>query len=514
MRINPLLLLLPCLLVPTFVHGQDAKVAPKATPKLATIDALAIKALAKFEAPGCSVAIVRNGEIVHLAGYGMCDLDDTAKLVTPDTLFAIASCTKAFTAAAVGALVDDGKMSWADPVAKHLRGFRLSDSLLDRSMTLRDLLAHTSSTIRHDVLWAVNTWDRKELIRRACLLQPDISIRSEWGYNNLQYVMAGEASAQAAKQSWEELIQRRLLDPLGMKRSVLTLKQFEASKDLARPHARQRETTGPLIRIKQRDNDTLAAAGGLYTSAREMTAWMRMLLNEGEFEGKRILKPTTIRAMFTPLATIPPDEDTARVFEGVTVQQAYGLGWFVQDYRGRRLIWHSGSIDGYRTLLLLLPKQKIGVFVTSNRNRDPVPEVVAYAALDEQLEIADKRDWVKLFQARAESLTKKATKREDELISKRKKGTKPTWTLKECTGTFEEPAHGTMTIRQESEKLLMQWGRLTLEMEHWHRDTWRLREPEGVWWGTLGDRLVTYRAGKSGEVEVLEFLGVQWQKGK
>jgi CubicO group peptidase (beta-lactamase class C family) len=473
------------------------------------VAAIVNEALHKFEAPGAAVGIVRAGEVIHLAGYGRRDRE-AGRPVTPDTLFAIGSCSKAFTAAAIGALVEEGKMSWDDPVRKHLPGFRLRDPLADRDVTMRDLLGHRTGVVRHDILWLVHPhWGRDEVIRRACLLRQDRPFRSEFGYNNLQYLMAGEASARAAGTTWEKLVRTRLLAPLGMKDSNLSTTELVKSPDFAQTYARK-NGDGPVEAIGPRNIDNVAPAGAINSSAREMTAWLRLLLGEGGFEGKRLLKPATVRALFKPVATLPPGTEIEKVFKGVSVQTTYGLGWRIMDYRGRRMVSHGGAIDGYRALVVLLPEQRIGIVVLSNLGGEWVPEAIAYRLADLLLG-AEERDWLGSWQTLSGSVREEQRKRERAVVKERKTGTRPALAIDRYAGTFEEPAHGTITIRHDNGKLSAHWGRYSLPLEHWHHDTWRLGDPGDTRF-TWGDRLLNFRLNNKAEVESFEFLGYQFRK--
>jgi CubicO group peptidase (beta-lactamase class C family)/Zn-dependent M28 family amino/carboxypeptidase len=483
----------------------------KKPPDAPAVAAIVHEALQRFEAPGAAVGIVRDGAVVHLAGYGRRDRE-AGTPVTPDTLFAIGSCSKAFTAAAIGALVEEGKMSWEGPVRKHLPGFRLHDPLADRDVTVRDLLSHRTGVVRHDILWLVHPgWGRDELIRRAGLLRQDKPFRSEFGYNNLQYLMAGEAAARAAGTTWEGLVRTRLLAPLGMKTSNLSTTDLVQAPDFARPYERK-NGDGPVEAVPPRNLDNIAPAGAINSSAREMTAWLRLLLDEGAFAGKRLLKPATVRALFKPVAVDQPGPEMEKVFQGVTVQATYALGWRIMDYRGRRMVSHGGAIDGYRALVVLLPEQRIGIVVLCNLGGELLPEAVAYPLADLLLG-AQKRDWLGACQALSESAREERRKRERAVVQGRQTGTRPALALDRYAGTFEEPAHGTVTIRHDNGKLSAHWGCHTLPLEHWHHNTWRLGDPGGTKFA-WGDRLLNFRLNNKAEVEAFEFLGYEFRKAK
>jgi CubicO group peptidase (beta-lactamase class C family) len=349
------------------------------------------------------------------------------------------------------------------------------------------------------------------VIRRACLLRQDKQFRSEFGYNNFQYLMAGEASARAAGTTWEGLVRTRFLAPLGMKNSNFSTTDLVRAPDFARTYARK-NGEGPVEAVPPRNIDNMAPAGAINSSAREMTAWLRLLLDEGAFEGKRLLKPATVRALFKPVAVDPPGKEMEKVFEGVTVQATYALGWQIMDYRGRRMLTHGGAIDGYRALVVLLPEQRIGIVVLSNLGGEWVPEAVAYRLADLLLG-AEKRDWLGPWQALSESAREERRKRERAVVKSRQTGTRPALALDRYAGTFEELAHGTITIRHDNGKLSARWGCKTLPLEHWHHNTWRLGDPgdsKFAW----GDRLLNFRLNKKAEVEGFEFLGYEFRKEK
>jgi len=471
------------------------------------IDDIVNAARKAFEAPGVAVAVVVGDKVIHAKGYGVRELGKPEP-ITADTLFAIASCSKAFTATAIGCLVEEGKLGWDDPVSKYLPLFRLRDPLADREATLRDLLSHRTGVVRHDILWVVHdNWTRDEMMRRAGLLKPDRSFRSEWGYNNLQYLMAGEASARAAGTTWEELVRSRLLVPLGMKTTNFSTRDLLSFPDHARPHIRKNRTEGPILPTTPTNIDNVAPAGSINSSVRELSAWMRFQLGGGSFEGKRILKPETLRVTHTPVIPVPaPSTHAARLNEGVIVQTTYALGWNVQDYRGQRMLTHSGSLLGYRSRVILLPEWQVGIAVLSNLESASVPEAVGYQIADALLG-AEKRDWNSLFLETTSKLNEQTRRDETDLVKKRKKGTKPTLPLADYTGVFEEAAHGPITLLLEEGKLKASWGRYRLPVEHWHHDTFRLGEYPGQYLAAWGDRLLVFRLDRQGAVQGFRYLG-------
>ncbi len=476
------------------------------------IDALVQKAMKAFEAPGVAVVVVRDGQVVYLKGHGVRELGKTTP-VTADTLFAIASCTKAFTATAIGMLIQDGKMSWDDPVRKFLPGFRMSDPLAERETTLRDLLSHRTGVIRHDILWVVQPWDRIEFIRHSGFLKPDRPFRSEWGYNNLQYTAAGEASARAAGMPWEQLVRTRILEPLGMRATNFSTRDLDRAADNARPHARIPRDGGTVKVISPLNIDPMAPAGAINSCVRDLSAWLRFQLADGTWEGKPLLKAEILRQTHTPVAVVPLTKEVRKLLKGVSVQQTYGLGWTIEDYRGRHAISHGGSLDGFRSRVLLLPEEKTGIAILSNMGATSLPEALSNSLVDLLLQ-GPPKDWNAAYLELKADMDAQRKKREDDLLKERKPDTKPSLPLTGYTGTFQDPAHGEIRITEGGGALTVQWGKYTLGADHWHFDTFRLKEPDMLYPEAFGDRLLLFRLDKTGEVEGFNYLGHEFKKVK
>jgi len=501
-----LFVLLTCYLL---VPARAGESKPPALDEQA-VEAIVKKAMKKFEAPGVAVAIVRGDRVVYLKGHGLRELGKEAP-VTPDTLFAIASCSKAFTATAIGFLVQEGKMGWDDPVRKHLPAFRLSDPLADRDVTLRDLLCHRTGVIRHDILWLVQPWGRDEMIRRSGSLKADKPFRSEYGYNNLQFLAAGEAAGRAAGTSWEQLVRSRILDPLGMKATNFSIADLEKAADHARPHARTPRDVGPVRAIAPLPIDNVAPAGAINSNVRDLSAWLRFQLAEGTWEGKPLLKAAILRQTHTPQVVTPIPEELKKVVRGVTVQGSYGLGWHIEDYRGRRSVEHGGSLNGFRSRVLLLPEENIGIAVLTNLGSTALPSALANSLADLILQ-APPREWNALYLETTANAKVKQQKTEDKLLAERKPDTKPSLPLPAYAGTYEEPAHGEIRIAEEGGSLTARWGKHTLPADHWHFDTFRLKEPPGQYPTAFGDRLLLFRLCKNGMVDSFSYLGHDFKK--
>jgi CubicO group peptidase (beta-lactamase class C family) len=474
----------------------------------ADIDALLVDSLKKWHVPGLAVAIVHEDEVIYLKGHGVREKGHTEP-VTPDTLFPIASLTKAFTATTLGILVDEGKVEWDDSVRKHVPFFRLSDPLADRDATLRDLLCHRTGLPRQDLLWYRAPWSLKETIRRAGRLEPASSFRSSYLYNNIAYITAGFAITSASGKPWDEFMKDRLFTPLGMKNVVFTRAAALSTNDHATPHT---VIDGAVTPIDWYDDDKqVRASGSIKTNVRDLTAWLRLQLNGGTFEGKRLISAGTLAETHTPQIIVRPDHngiERDRYETTEATQISYGLGWRILDYRGQPMIEHGGALDGFRARLMLLPKQKLGVVLLLNLGETNAVTAIGNTLLDHLLKLKPK-DWHAHYRKRlqeAEEERKAATKR---FQASRRPGTKPSLELDGYTGTYEDAAFGTVEIVRKKESLQLVWSTYRVPLRHFHCDTFALEKEREQ----LGDA-VTFELGEDGEVATLRAFGRTFRKGK
>ncbi len=274
------------------------------------------------------------------------------------TVLAIASCTKAFTAAALAILVDEGKVRWDDRVTKHLPWFQLSDPYVTRELTVRDLLCHRSGlgTFAGDLVWYHTTYDRAEVLRRARFLKPRTSFRSAFGYQNVMVLAAGQIVPAATGKSWDEFVADRIFAPLGMATATTSATAIPAGANAATPHTIK---DGTPVAIPRYNSDSVGPAASIHASADDLARWVRLQLGAGQFEGKRIYSAARAREMWTPQTTLGLAGDPLTL--GPTHLKTYALGWFVGDDHGRLRVEHDGSIDGMSTRVVLLPELRAGV---------------------------------------------------------------------------------------------------------------------------------------------------------
>jgi CubicO group peptidase (beta-lactamase class C family) len=352
------------------------------------LDRICANALRVGRVPALSVVVVRGDKVIYLKGFGVRRTGQPDP-VTPDTLFPLASCTKAFTATALGLLVDDGKLAWDNKVTKHLPWFRLKDPLANREVTVRDLLCHRYGLNRHEKLWSRAPWSLEETVRKMAKVEPSFPFRTKFSYNNLGYIAGGLIIASAAKEDWDSFVRKRLLQPLGMKSTVFKSSDALKSKNHATPH--RRGPKGALVPIAwYPDDKQIRASGSIKTNIRDLSGWLRLQLNDGTLGDKRVISTQALAETRTPQIVLPLSRARAQ-FEGTT-QVSYGLGWQIRDYRGHKVISHGGSTDGFRARVVFAPDDNFAFALLTNVSDTLFTMATANMLLDHLLDLK-KRDW-------------------------------------------------------------------------------------------------------------------------
>ncbi len=419
--------------------------------------------LAAWEVPGCSVVCVRDGDVVLAEGWGRRDLE-AGLPVTSDTLFAIGSVTKAFTVATIGALVDDGLLDWERPLRDYLPDARFDDSLVTDRLTVVDLLAHRSGLPRHDVAWIGHPdWSRAEIVRRLRFLPLSRDLRQAFQYCNLGYLVAGRLVEVLSGTAWEDYLRTRLLTPLGMDRTNLSVDDLNADPDHATAYERRR---GAVVPVRPRPLTAMAPAGAVNSCAAEMARWLLAQLGGGTLDGQAVMSPDTVARQHAPHMVLPED----RTFPAST-RHAYGLGWLIGRYRDHRLAEHSGGIDGFRTECILLPDDGIGVAVMTNTSSSVMAPVVAYRLLDELLGL-EPLDWFSEYKARYDAaMTGVGEARDARRVVA---GASLPRRLDAYAGEYEHPGYGTLSITVNGDSLRPRFGTMEISLTHRHYETFDL----------------------------------------
>lgn len=460
-----------------------------AEPDWKRIDALAAESLSRWNAPGCAVAIVHRDRVVFSKGFGVRELGNPAP-VTPRTVFAIGSTTKAFTTAAMAILVDEGKMDWDDPVSRHLPGFRLSDPHATSLVTLRDLVSHRTGLSRNDLLWYGSPNTSRDILERIAHVRLNRPFRSAWQYQNIMFLAAGEAVAAASGMTWEAFVDRRIVQPLGMRNTSFTPAAAIANADHATPH---RKKEGALKAIPWRNLDNIGPAGSINSNVEDLARWMQMQLAGG----RPVIQGKTFQETHTPQMAMRP-EDWGRNFTDETNQISYGLGWFLQDYRGHHTVNHGGAIDGFRAQITLLPRDNYGIVVLANLGEANMPEALRWKIVDHLLGLPPK-DWDGFLLEREKAAEQKADAARAQRETDRVAGTKPSLPLAEYTGNYRQISYGTTRVSLKGDSLHLDWSSFSLPLKHYHYDVFQL--PKGDLEG-----LVQFRLDARGRVTAVEML--------
>jgi CubicO group peptidase (beta-lactamase class C family) len=472
---------------PVFAQGVDAK----------AIDAIMRDGLTAWQVPGAALAIIKNDEVVYLKAYGVKDLQ-TKESVTSDTLFPIASCTKAFTTTAMAMLVDDGKMDWDDLVRKHVDYFHLSDPLADANVTLRDLVTHRTGVSGHDLLWYRSPWSRDEIIRRIGHVKLKHSFRSTFQYQSVMFMAAGTAVESASEMKWEDFVKKRILEPLGMTATTFTSTAALKALDHASPH-RRNQSGDPEV-IPWYPLTAPDPAGSICANARDLAHWVQFQLGDGTFKDKRLVSTKNLAETHSPQMVIGL-EGPARALNPDTNQMNYGMAWVLQDYRGHFLVSHAGAIDGFRTHITLVPNQKLGLVLLNNLHMTQMNLAVSNQLVDLLLGLP-KRDWNEFMMREVKKSEAVAMAKHREREAKRRPGTHPSHPLPDYTGTYEDPAYGTARVTLENGTLIWRWSTFKAELNHFQNDTFTLVND------VIGYPQLEFTLNKDGEVATMKFLEV------
>lgn len=477
-----------------------APFAPAAAQRgsLSGFDHYITQAMRDWKVPGLAIAIVRNDSIVHIRGYGSRTMDAN-EAVDENTLFAIGSSSKAFTATLVGMLVDEGELRWDDAAHVHLPGLELFDPYVSKELTIRDLLAHRSGLSRGDLIWYATDYDRREILRRVRFLKPAWSVRARFGYQNIMYLAAGEAASTVTGRSWDDLIRERLFMPLGMTRSNTSTSALARTSNVATPHA---EIDDTLRVVSWHNIDNIAPAGSINSSVADMSKWVRFQLAGGKVGTKSLVAAGTLQETHNPQTVVPVSAD-AKQLNPYTHLVSYGLGWFIQDYRGRELRQHGGNIDGMSAMVALMPEEKLGLVVLTNANGSPLPTIAAYRAIDALIG-AQPRDWSAEYRKLVTKQRAMAKETETKRLAQRASGTSPSLALDKYAGVYADSLYGNARLRSENGKLFMSYGKyFDGELEHWHHDTFRAIWKERM----LGKSFVTFALDADGKVKSADVEG-------
>jgi len=494
------------LAAPVMAAPSDACPVPSALVKPsvdeAALDAYIVKGLEDWNIPGLSIAVVNNGTPVYLKGFGVRSLEASGK-VDAQTLFGMMSTTKAMTAMTLAMLVDEGKLGWNDPVIQHYPEFALSDPFVTRDLKVKDLLTHNSGLGNTDMLWVRGDMSTDQILAKLRSVPLSYSLRESFIYQNVMYQVAGKVIENVTGQSWENVIQTRILTPIGMDRSFPTLARMAASKDVNTSQAHF-TIEGKRYKIAESPVDAVPAAGAAWSTATDTAKWMAFLLNDGCVGSKRLVSSENLHRMLRPQVMVPSGEfyPTAALTEPHWT--SYGYGWFQQDFRGHFVAMHTGSMDGRTAIVGLMPDEKLGVYIFGNLDHAEFRHALMWKVFD-MYTGAPERDWSREFLALYADLKAKADAREAEQVKSRVPNTRPSQALTAYAGTYRNAVYGDVSVAYRDGALHFAFGPMPENsgvLKHWHYD--RFRSTLGD--GRYGATDLVFQIGASGKIRALRLF--------
>lgn len=490
LRVSFLSILTFCFI--SLAYGQQAD-------KIKQLDTYLEKALKDWDVPGMGVAIVNKEGVIFSKGYGVKDIK-IKEPVDANTLFAVASNSKSFTASSIALLVDQGKLSWDDKVIDYLPWFRMYDPYVTANMTIRDLLSHRSglATFSGDLVWYGTNYTSEEVVKKAQYLKPVYGFRTTFGYSNIMYLTAGLIIEKISGQSWSDFVKTNFINPLGMSSTLTSIKEFTDKTNLAQPHTSSGDKT---VRIDYLNWDNISPAGGIISSANDMAKWIQFQLNTGRWNGTPLISEKALNEMWYPqiMNTVTK---TSREFWPTTHFKGYGMGWSIMDYHGKKVMSHSGGYDGMISYTAFSPEANIGLVVVTNKNSSLYLPVM-YRILDTFMEgdDAELKDWSAIFLERERKMKEYQAKEEKERVEKRALYTKPSADLNKYTGTYKSVLYGEANVTLQNGNLFIQFVPTKMfhgKLNHWHYDTFTVEFPEVP---SLPEGTVNFVFNASGDVE-------------
>ncbi|HEY9679878.1 MAG TPA: serine hydrolase [Drouetiella sp.] len=457
-----------------------ASAAQASEPYEAELDKAVESVMQTWHTPGIAVAIVKDDKVVLAKGYGVRSLESKEK-VDADTVFAIGSCTKAFTSAGIAREVGEKKMSWDAPAITYLPNLVFSDPYMTANVTTRDLCSMRSGLDRAEASLAFGNFTREQLIERIRYQEPVIPFRSGFTYVNQMFVAAGEILHSVSHQSWESYIKNNFFTPLGMSNSYVSNSEIDKLSNVAQPH---HYGDGKTVKVSRAKDVALAPAGAICSTANDMARWVSMQLNDGKFEGKQILDAHALAETHAPQTVVSPDHIEVGHLPDAHVHFGnYCLGWGVFDYRGKVMVNHTGAIDGMRAQVAMFPEEKLGIVILTNCDygQGMANSSVDLAAADLLLGLP-KRDWSAGFYELQKTNDEKEKKDLEDISQARVLNTKPSLPLSSYAGKYTSDLMGDMTVTVNGQSLVFTPPAVESRGvgNHWNYDTFRIKFDDAI----------------------------------
>jgi len=494
-----LLTILATFLLCSSSFAQDASKSNK-------LNAMIEEGMKEWQIPGLTAVVVKNGKVVFKKTYGIKDIE-TKEPVDDNTLFSMASTTKALIAISLGILVDQNKISWEDKVIDHLPSFKLSDPYITADARVIDLLTHNLGIGNADLLWVINNLSTAETIDKFKYAKKAYPLRGGFTYQNIMYVVAGELIEAVSEQHWTAFVENEILKPLEMTRTQTKSIDIMKAGNYTTPH--YNDLDDGIVKVDYTFSDQIGAAGMVWSTTNDVSNYLTFLVNDGIFKGDTIIQPATFQYLFKPHSILTENDVYPTNKLTKPKWNTYGLGWFQQDYRGEKLDFHTGSLSGLVALTGIIHDKDVAVYVFANLDHAELRHAIMYKAMDLYAFKDDNRDWhkeiFKLYAGFRENAKEAKKKRNEGRIME----TSPSLTLDQYSGTYQNEMLGSVTISLVNGQLQINVNKhLNYKMEHWHHNTF-ITSKDPRW---RFESLINFNLNTSGKIEELEVFEEKFTK--
>lgn len=401
-----------------------------------------------YRVPGMTVTIVHNGRVLLAKGYGTRSVSDTTH-VSVETLFPMASTTKALTAVAMAILVDEGQINWSDPVVRYLPYFRLSDPYVTSQLTIKDLFTHNSGLPGTDLLWTMWDYSPEEMIKRLRNMPLSYSLRGGYQYQNIMYMTAGILIEKISGIPWEEFVRARIFDPLEMHRTHALRSHAYKDHNRVTPHAIRDDN---VIEIIDSAADSIHAAGAAWTCSADVAHWLQLMADSGIYRGQRLISEQSYEMITSPQIIIPRQRFYPSQIYTQPHFRAYGLGWYMHDYHGEKVLFHTGSLNGAVAIAGVIPAHGIGVFISGNLGGAEVRHALMYKIVDTLLGLPS-RDWSPDIKNLYENIRNGNLIQKKVTMPPKVADAPPTHPLETFIGQYHDDFLGKLTVEQYKDGL-------------------------------------------------------------
>lgn len=486
-----------CAFLTFFYIGANSQTTDK---RFAGIDTSFSRVIKDWKVAGFAVAVIEKNKIVYSKGFGYRDFEKKLP-VTANTLFAIGSCTKAFTSSLIGMLQKDGKLDIDKPIRNFLPELHFFNDEMDNKITTRDLMCHRTGLPRHDLAWYLFPSTRDSLLQRIRYQEPTAGIREIYQYNNFMFLAQGVLAEKLYGKKWELLVKEKLLTPLAMTNTNFSVLDMEKSNDASIGYYTKNDSL--ITKLPYFNIDALGPAGSINSSVTEMANWVITWINGGKFNGKEIVPAAHVTAAMSSQMVSGaglPDKENPDIHLG-----NYGFAWGINSYRGHYRVQHGGNIDGFSALVAFYPSDSIGIVVLTNQNSSSVPGVVRNLLSDRMLKLPA-TDWSgNLFKAYQKTM-KAAAEAQKSVESRKKTGTKTSHPLKDFEGIYTSPAYGSLEIAVVKDSLFGYLPNKKVWFRHYHYDVFEVFEVDAVKGVDTADNLgilFQFNSNTTGEIDNL-----------